>query len=294
MGIRYGRVLADSKDVEWSFVSHCECDGIGGFVRMLRSHGAEIHTLPKTKHPCRAIVRPLWNLWRNRNSQPESAQRPDWAQSHNPPLGPSSDVAWHLFSEDDTRALLQRCRREGVTANSFLLKHLDQAIRPDIRKPAAAIPWMIPVNLRGDLQYADETRNHVSYLEPRIQADDSPKSIQDQLHVRLKRGEHRANYLVLGIGRFLSHEVKIKMIRSDRAKPAGNIGAFSNLGVWDPEKIIETKDSWLFCPPVVQGQLLGAGCVTFQGRLGLTIQSHAHPDGPGFAATWMNRWIANL
>ena len=294
MGIRYGRMVPDSDEVEWSFVSHCECDGIGGFVRMLRKHGAEIPTLPQTKHPCRAIVRPLWNLWRNRNSHPGSAQRPDWAQPHDPSSGASSDVAWHLFSAEDTQALLEKCRHEGVTVNSFLLKHLDQAIRQDLRKPEAAIPWMIPVNLRGDLNHADDTRNHVSYIEARIQDKDSLKDIENQIRQRLERGEHRANYLVLGIGRILSHETKIKIIRKDRAKPDGNIGAFSNLGVWDSQKEIATTDSWLFCPPVVKGQLLGAGCVTFQGRLGLTIQGHADPSSPGKASVWMTRWISGL
>jgi len=296
MGIRYGRVSPDSGEVAWSFISHCECDGIGGFARLLREHGAEIQALPQTKHPCREIIAPLWKRWRNRQSNPESAQRPDWSQPHDlpPPPGPSTDVAWHLFSEKDTKALLENCRREEVTVNSFLLKHLDQAIRPEIRKPEVAIPWMIPVNLRGDLKHRDETRNHVSYLEARIQADDSAKIIQSQLHQRLERGEHRANYLILGIGRFMSHQAKIKMIQKNREKPDGNIGAFSNLGVWDPEKTIETKDSWLFCPPVVKGQLLGAGCLTFQGRLGLTLQGHGTSTTPGRAITWMNRWLSGF
>lgn len=294
MGIRYGRVTPNSDGVEWSFISNCECDGIGGFVRILREHGAEMPSLPQTKHPCQGMIAPLWELWRNRKSNPESAKRSDWAQARNSPPGPSSEVAWHLFSEKETKELLEKCRREGVTVNSFLLKQLDQAIRPDIQKPNAVIPWMIPVNLRGDLEHRDETRNHVSYIEARIQRDDSAKTIQVQLQQRLKRGEHRANYLILGIGRFLSHETKVKIIQKDRAKPAGNIGVFSNLGVWDPEKTIDTRDSWLFCPPVVKGQLLGAGCVTFQGRLGLTIQGHANSTPPGIADTWMNCWLSAI
>ncbi|MDG2323631.1 MAG: hypothetical protein P8M08_08935, partial [Akkermansiaceae bacterium] len=81
----------------------------------------------------------------------------------------------------------------------------------------------------------------------------------------------------------------------DRTKPAGNIGAFSNLGVWDPDKTIETSDCWLFCPPVVKGQLLGAGCVTFQGRLGLTIQSHpALQNPPEIPKTWLNRILSSI
>ncbi|YCM45360.1 hypothetical protein V2O64_04905 [Verrucomicrobiaceae bacterium 227] len=294
MGIRYGRGSPGSDEVEWSYLSHCECDGMGGFVRLLREHGAAITTLPKTKHPCRGIIAPLWKLWRNRHSHPESAQRPDWSQAPDSPPGPSPEVAWHLFTEEETKALLKKCRDEGVTVNSFLLKHLDQAIRPGIQKPQAAIPWMIPINLRGDLQHDDETRNHVSFLELRIQPGDSAKMIQTQLQQGLQRGEHRANYLILALGRFLTHKAKIKVIQKDRAKPAGNIGTFSNLGVWDPEKSIGTRDSWLFCPPVVKGQLLGAGALTFQGKLALAIQGHPNPATPGISKTWMKRWLAGI
>ncbi len=79
-------------------------------------------------------------------------------------------------------------------------------------KPQAAILWMIPVNLRGDINHDDDTANHVSYIEPRISADDSPRDIQHQIRQRLLRGEHRAVYFLLGLGRFLSHKTKIKLI----------------------------------------------------------------------------------
>lgn len=290
MGIRYGRIPSGSKEVEWQFVSHCECDGIGGFARVLRKSGVRLNSLPNTRNSNREIFGPLWRLWRRNKS--ECADRRDWT-----PNGPSGEnlVAWHLFSEDETKALREKCRSEKISVNSFLLKLLDQAIRPDIRKPEATIPWMIPVNLRGDINHADDTENHVSYIEARISANDSPTEIQNQIHSRLKRGEHRAFYLLLALGRFLSHRAKVNLITRDRTKPAGNIGAFSNLGVWDPDKTIETSDFWLFCPPVVKGQLLGAGCVTFQGRLGLTIQSHSSlQNSPEIPKIWLNRILSSI
>ena len=231
MGIRYGRIQSGSKEVEWQFVSHCECDGIGGFARVLRKSGVRLNSLPNTRNSNRKIFGPLWRLWRR--NKPECADRRDWMP--NGPPGENS-VAWHLFSREETKALREKCRSEKISVNSFLLKLLDQAIRPDIRKPEATIPWMIPVNLRGDINHADDAENHVSYIEARISANDSPTQIQNQIHSRLKSGEHRAFYLLLALGRFLSHRAKVNLITRDRTKPAGNIGAFSNLGVWDPGK----------------------------------------------------------
>ena len=291
MGIRYGRVAHGTGEVEWSFVSHCECDGIGGFARILRERGAVINKLPETTSPCRGVIGPLWRLWRDRRREPACADRRDWKPPGPPAAGVSEAVAWHWFTEQETDGIRGRCRQAGVTVNSFLLKHLDLAVRPELRQPQARIPWMIPVNLRGDIELADDTENHVSCVEPRIGPEDSMREIQQEIRRRMERGEHRANHLVLGLGRILSHERKVAFLAKDRAKRAGNIGAFSNLGVWDAEKSLAGDDGWLFCPPVVAGQLLGAGCVTFQNRLGLAIQGHAGLSGsPEIVRGWMERW----
>ena len=295
IGIRYGRKSTHSEEVEWGFISHCDCDGIGGFARILRKSDAEIQNLPETNHPNRKIIVPLWSLCRKNPRTSTVAMREDWALSKQHGTGPSRAVAWHLFTEEETDQIRQNCRRKKVTVNSFLLKQLDQAVRPDIKKPAAAIPWMIPVNLRGDIKYADDTENHVSCIEPLIAAEDSTENIQHKIRLRLARGEHRANYLVFCLGKFLTHQMKVKWVTKTRNKPKGNIGAFSNLGVWDSGKNIETTDSWFFCPPVCKGQLLGAGCVTFQNRLSLTIQAHPNlSDQPQIAKTWMERWVSAI
>lgn len=295
MGIRYGRRPADSESVEWSFVSHCDCDGIGGFARLLRKSGAELAILPTTNYPNRGIIRPLWNRLHKRPRTEKIAMRDDWALSKRSKAGPSEAVAWHLFTEDKAKQIRQSCQQRQVTVNSFLLKQLDQAIRPDIKKPKAGIPWMVPVNLRGDIECADDTENHVSYIEALVLEDDSPEDIQRQIHHCLANGEHRANYLIFSIGKLLSHQTKINWIAKTRNHPRGNIGAFSNLGVWDSKKMIKTADSWFFCPPVGKGQLLGAGCVTFQNRLSLTIQAHASlSDQPEIAKIWMERWISAI
>lgn len=286
MGIRYGRVPQGSNEVEWHFVSHIDCDGIGGFARLLRERGIEIGELPETKHPHRGVIAPLWKLWRDSRKVEKCAVRTDWLS-----LGCgtriSEAVAWHLFSVKETLELVTRCRESGVTVNSFLLKHLDHAVRPEIAKPEARIRWLIPVNLRGDIHYADDTANHVSCVVTSIAPEDSTETIQADILHRLKRGEHRANHLLFMAGGLLSHEGKVDLLRKERAKCEGNIGSFSNLGVWEANEA--SGDDWIFCPPVVSGQLLGAGCVTFQGRLGMSVQGHS--SKPAVVEGWMTRWL---
>ena len=140
MGIRYGVVLQGSDTVEWHYVSHCDCDGIGGFARLLREHGAEVRELPKTKTPCRGVIGPLWRLWRDSRKDVELANRSDWRQSDSKNTSRSDAVAWHLFTEEQTQDIREKCRRNKVTVNSLLLKHLDQAVRPEIRRNPSKNP----------------------------------------------------------------------------------------------------------------------------------------------------------
>lgn len=292
MGIRYGRLVDGAGEPEWYYVSHSDCDGIGGFARLLREYGEPIPPLPQTTSPCRGVIGPLWRLILGSGVKGPSARRPDWmAPATSARSGPSAAVAWHAFTVEETYAIRARCRQQGITVNSLLLSCLDQTLRQEVRSSHLRVPWMVPVNLRGDIRHPDETENHVSCVEVHISPDDTAADIQQQIRHRLDRGEHRANHLLLAFGKILPQAARVKLLALDRARPAGSIGAFSNLGVWDTEKQIPTDDAWLFCPPVVKGQLLGAGCVTFHGRLTLMIQGHhSLNDSPRIASEWMGQW----
>lgn len=283
MGIRYGRISGG--EVEWIEVSHCDCDGIGGFARLLRKQGLKNLAVPRTKHSSLGFLLPLWRLWRDKRKKEICAERGDWKHATQ-----SNNIAWHLFTEAETHAILDRCRALGVTVNSFLLQALDQAVRPEVRTSEKKISWMIPVNLRGDISYPDDTENHVSCVETKIAPNDTPAMIHDKILYQLRRGEHRANHLLLNIGHIFSHQTKVNLLNKDRTRPSGNIGAFSNLGVWNSEDKTN-EDGWVFCPPLVLGQLLAAGCVTFQGRLGLATQGKSEKDT---IEQRMRRWIENI
>lgn len=283
MGIRYGRIL--NGEVKWFDVSHCECDGIGGFARLLREHGVKNLELPQTKHPSLGILLPLWRLWRDKRNKEICAERADWKHESQP-----NHIAWHLFTESETKTILDHCRELKVTVNSHLLHALDRAVRPEVRRSDRKISWMIPVNLRGDISYPDDTENHVSCVETKVSPEDTPATIHDRILRQLRRGEHRANHVLLNIGRIFTHQGKVNLLKKDRTKPAGNIGAFSNLGVWNFDQPTP-EDGWVFCPPVVLGQLLGAGCVTFQGRLGLATQGNSGSENVELR---MQRWIKNI
>lgn len=295
LGIRFGRVPGGAGEVEWLYVSHSECDGIGGFARLLRERGLDVGALPQTNHPHRRWVRPLWNFFCRKRQKEKRAVRADWVTTEKPESEASKAVAWKLFSEEETAEILQGCRKEGVTLNSFLLKHLDLAVRPEVSKKDAVITWMIPVNLRGDVVHADDTENHVSSVEVDVSSDDAAAGIQRGIRERLEQGEHRAKHLLLCMGKHLGRRTKKWLLCKSWDEPMGSIGAFSNLGVWDAGKVLATDDAWLFCPPLSKVQMLGAGCVTFQNRLSLMVQGNPElTEEDGVAEAWMDRWVASL
>lgn len=294
MGILYGRVFGETDEAQWHHLSHLESDGIGAFARLLNEHGAGVRELPVASAPASGVFGPFWRLWRSRRNMPVCAGRKDWAAAQAPAAQQiPTDRAWRLFSEAQTQAIVNACRRQHVTVTSLLLKLLDDAVREDLGLTDDRIPWMLPVNIR-DERTATSTANHVSSIELVIAPEDTAQGIHSQMRERLQRGEHRAASLLLGLGAILSQRQCNRLLARDRAKDSGCIGAFSNLGNWDAEKVLPNTDGWLFCPPIGGGQRLGAGCVTYQGRLGLVIQTHQQQGAGSIAQFWMNRWVEGI
>jgi len=300
IGIRFGQIKDGSGNPEWSFLNHTDYDGIGGFVKLLRDRGGEVKDLPRITHPA-----PLnwWAFLRALPSMLGPRKRLKWKPLPQgppppPPNQPTDAVAWHVFSEQETLKIRQAARNSLVTVNSLLIKYLDRAVRPDLVDPSKAIPWMIPVNLRGKVQQPGDTDNHSSYIGIKIFASEGVRDVHRHVYKSLEKGHHCANWKAFDAGRNTSPALKKKLIVTDRATSQWNLGGFSNLGIWDPEKKINAADcqgAWLFAPPVLATQMLGAGCVTFQGRLSLTL--HVHPDlttSREVVEAWMNRWVSEI
>jgi hypothetical protein len=157
---------------------------------------------------------------------------------------------------------------------------------------------MIPVNLRGKVDRGRDTANHTSYVGVKVKSYETVHDIHRNIYSALGRGEHWANWQVYQLGRFMTPAMRRSVAASDRAFSQWNLGGFSNLGDWDPEKRITQADcvgGWLFCPPVLRCQAVGAGCVTFQNRLSLTVQAHPTlTNDPEVVTVWVRNWVKEI
>ncbi|WP_193212468.1 hypothetical protein [Luteolibacter marinus] len=297
IGIRFGRIDPVSKSPEWTFLPHTDFDGIGGFAHLLRERGATITDLPMITHPAKlswwAFLRAMPGMLGPRK---RLAWKPLDRSDTVPPNEPTPAVAWHVFDEEQTSKIRHSARTSQATVNSLLLKYLDRAVRPSLADPSQAIPWMVPVNLRGKVTRPHDTENHSSYIGIKVFASEGIRDVHHHIYRSLEKGRHCANWKAFDAARLTSPGIKRALINADRAVSQWNLGGFSNLGVWDPEKkITDNTDAWLFAPPVLATQMLGAGCVTFQGKLSLTLQ--AHPDlttSPDVTAEWIQRWVREI
>lgn len=300
IGIRFGRENPATGEVEWQYLRHTEFDGIGGFAHLLRRSGASIPRLPEITHPAplswASFIRALPGLLGPR-------RRLEWKDipRGDLPAVPGQEptaVAWHVFSEEDTHRICRAARFKPASVNSLLLKYLDRSVRPALQDPSSAMPWMVPVNLRGKVRQPADTGNHSSYVGIRIYASEDATAVHRHIYDALAKGRHCAHWKAFSAGRFITAGIKRRLIETDRATSQWSVGGFSNLGVWDPEKTITAPaclGAWLFAPPVLRFQMIGAGCVTFQGRMSLTLQIHPElTTSPEVASDWLKNWIREI
>lgn len=300
IGIRFGYVPPAGGDPEWTFLPHSKVDGIGGLAELLRRRGAELPRLPQLRHPSTPSLLPLLRVL---PKYLVPRQRLTWVQLEGEPkpsgnAQPPPACAWQVFDERTTMRVRRVCRKESVTVNSFLLKHLTKAIRPSLQDQSALVPWMIPVNLRGKVSRERDVENHSSYVSVKVRSYETVHDVHHSIYRALGWGEHWANWYAYQLGRGMSSRMMRWMIRTERATAQWSIGGFSNLGDWDPEEKITQpgcRGSWLFCPPVLRCQMLGAGCVTFQNRLSLVIQIHPNlTTSSAVPRAWMDAWVKEI
>jgi len=300
IGIRFGRIAPGAAEPEWIYLPHKEFDGIGGFAKILRERGASLGRLPQIRHPAApsrlSVLKLLPKYLEPRRPLKWAPFKGGTAAASNDTPPPAA--AWHVFDETETLRIRRVCRKSGVTVNSFLLKNLSKAIRFFLEDPSSVVPWMIPVNLRGKVFRDRDTANFSSYVSVKVQSYETVHDIHRNIYAALARKEHWANWYAYELGRLSTHGMRKFLLQKELATSSWNIGGFSNLGDWDAEKEItedECAGNWLFAPPVLRFQKIGAGCVTFQNRLSLLIQTHPELNtNRDVTAAWMQNWIKEI
>ncbi|HEU5133659.1 MAG TPA: hypothetical protein VFU13_00820 [Steroidobacteraceae bacterium] len=256
----------------WFELPHDKFDGVSGLAHLLREQGLRLDSLPVLagdRPSWRRTLRGLLAVFPALQVRRQKWRRFDHTRTST--FRRVRDrVASRLFTEAQTREIVAAARDAGVTVNTWLLSHLDRAVAAQLAAPSASRLWMIPVNLRGALPSVPENFLQMSFLPVDIERDPSPVELQALINGLRQRDCHWGTWTALHLGRLIGHSGIRRELRKRAAAQNGWAGIFSNLGVWN----VPGARSWIFGPAISRAQPVGAGCLTMNGRMSLTIQLH--------------------
>jgi hypothetical protein len=288
---RLGRYRPDMKKPDWFFLPHQHFDGLGGLAHLLRTTQRtelEIPILTQNDRPstlakwlaalrllCRRPVRPRpWRL-------PQAGTNP----SKEPAL------AWTLLSAADTLALRASARSRGVSLNAWLLWGLAESCLGHLAPGRKGTAWIVPINMRGAVPCERDTANLASILDIAFPLPTHPQAVDAALRTeRRKLGHFGAWQLLQLVGR-LPPWVRQAIIRHEANVPKH--GSFSNLGQLEPLNTAasDVAEWWMAFNPVIRSRPVGMACLTWQGRMAVTLQLHPVLNrSEGEARDWLSTW----
>lgn len=273
---------SDHEEPRWFELRHEEFDGIGGFVHLLRSQGFRIDQLPFLRDDRLTLFRALRGLLAF--IPMAKMRRQQWRQfdrTRKSRLLTGRDrVAWHIFTEEQTKKIISAAKAAGVSMNTYLLFHLDAAVASQLTAPSSIRRWCIPVNLRGAVSRPTELVSCVSYLGVDIGRDCSQRRLHQKIMRAKERGFHWGSWLGMIGGFLLGRDGMRRYFRTCEKKDHCWTGTFSNLGVWE----VPGSGNWFVTSYIPRIYPVGAGSLMMNGRLSLTVRLH---DGFGDdARTW--------
>ena len=291
VGMRGGLRQADGS-TKWTFLSHADFDGLGGFVHLLRV-AARDRTVAV---PVRKSNKPSW--WARTGAFLRLLARPTVPAAAWTGMGPAvsqrrdepgTAFATMLFDTDATQGLVRKARSLGVPVNCLLLAALARASQSEVG--AGPSRWMMPVNMRGPVSLPSDTANQTGYLQIEIAPNAKPAAVQEGVKSALRRREHWATWAFLNLGRIAGYSGMraIYGLQMSRFKGRPFVGSFTNLGTWQGHGV------WFVAPPVARTCPVGAGAIICNGQLSLTIEAHpAMAGGAAWSRALMDRWVAQL
>jgi hypothetical protein len=271
---RLGRVGASETEPIWTCLPHHSFDGLGGLYHVLEQASGERLKLPVLPGPypdaferslaaLRVLFTPARKLLGFRREI--STQRDDRPFS-----------AWALFTREETSHLRSRARASGTSLNAFFLAALTSAIRPLLAEGPGVVNWIVPINMRGVEPDLAPTENQAATLDVCFPPQASARAIDERIH------EQRSANLHWGVWQLLKWlgAAGPAVIRFVARRELGvrKHGSFSNMGdlrlVGDSPEASRESGWWLAINPVQRARPLGAACLSYEGRLALTLQIH--------------------
>jgi hypothetical protein len=268
---RLGQVRGREPEPDWTTLPHHTFDGLGGLHHVLLQRGGwglELPTLPRP-YPGR-LERWLAALRVLTAPQPRLASfEREVTGAGNRPVS-----VWALFTRAETSELRRLSREAGTSLNAVFLAALTAAIRPLLR--GELINWVVPVNMRGVEPDLAPTENQAATLDVSFPLRATARDIDEKIAAQRRRNLHWGVWQLLEwLGAAGPAVIRFVARRELRVKKHGS---FSNMGNLRPADASadhsQQVEWWMALNPVQRTRPLGAACLTYAGRLALTLQVH--------------------
>lgn len=267
---RLGRVCGTGEPT-WVELPHHSFDGLGGLAHALTEHSQAQLELPQLSAPYPAPLQRWVAALRLLFRRPPSllAWRPGRQQLA---LKERPVAAWELLTAGQTSELRERARTEKVSMNALLLHALTQVLAPLLEPGAGNIEWVVPINMRGLEPDLAATDNQAATLDVYFPINASPAIIDGKLQEELRRNAHFGVWQLLrALGAWGPRSVRALARRELKVRKHGS---FSNLGNLQSSLRSSEPHWWMAFNPVQRTRPVGAACLTFHGRLSLTLNIH--------------------
>lgn len=289
---RLGHISGPGAQPVWTTLPHHTFDGLGGLYHVLEERFDQRIELPVLPGPYpgaltrnlaafRVLANPAPKLLRFRR---EVATR---AGDH--PL-----AVWSLFTETQTSELRALSRARGTSLTALLLAALTAAMRPLLAEGSGLINWVVPINMRGVETALAPTDNQAATLDIAFPASATAQVIDAALRQQRGRNMHWGVWQLLKLLGWAGPDV-IRFV-ARRELGVKKHGSFSNMGNVQLAGASAAHGSepewWMALNPVQRARPLGAACLSYNGRLALTLQIHAVLGlDQGAARRLMDAWV---
>jgi hypothetical protein len=290
---RLGQVRGREPEPCWTSLPHHTFDGLGGLHHVLSERCGRGLELPKLPRPYPGTLERWLAAFRVL-----TAPAPRLASFKREVTGAGDErpvSVWALFTRAETSELRRLSRARGTSLNAAFLAALTAAIRPLL--DGELINWIVPVNMRGVEPDLAPTDNQAATLDISFRVRATAQDIDDTLNAQRRRNMHWGVWQLLKwLGAAGPAVVRFVARRELGVKKHGS---FSNMGSLRPmggcDDGSEELEWWMAVNPVQRARPLGAACLTYNGRLALTLQVHPVLGlDRSSAQQVMDAWVAGL
>lgn len=291
---RLGRVCGTEPEPTWSYLPHHTFDGLGGLHHLLEQRHGKHLELPQLPRPYPGwLARAVAALRVLATPTPRVAS---FSREVIPGPDERALATWALFTRAETTDLKARARRHGTSLNAFLLWALTRAIRPLLTEDSGVVNWVVPINMRGVEPDLSPSDNQAATLDVSFSLQASARGIDESIREQRRRNVHWGVWQLLKwLGRAGPDIVRFVARRELKVRKHGSFSNLGNLRLVGDSRDHDTPEWWMAVNPVQRARPLGAACLSYYGRLTLTLQIHP-VLGLGQSATQdvMDAWVAAL